>query len=51
MNPYNIDVFQTTNMSSNKLSFTFYAVNYVTETCIVFMCEYTGSVARVPTTQ
>lgn len=36
---------------SNKFSFTFYAVNYVTETCIVFMCEYTGSVARVTTTQ
>lgn len=38
-------------MFSNKLSFTFYAINYVTETCIVFMCEYTGSVARVTTRQ
>jgi len=34
---------------SNKLSFTFYAVNYVAETCI--MWEYNGSAARVTTTQ
>lgn len=36
---------------SNKLSFTFYAVNYVTETCIEFLCDYTGSIAGVTTTQ
>lgn len=36
---------------SNNLIFTFYAANYVTETCIVFTCEYTGSVARVMSTQ
>lgn len=35
----------------NRLSFTFYAVNYLSKISAVFMCEHTGSVARVTTTQ